>query len=89
MCLLYVGDNMPRASRARGHVHVPFSTSAPLGALVLLVASDARLSVCPLPHEQLRNNFKVELRWLPLTESAQKFLVDNVPRAPHANTAEY
>ncbi len=41
-----------------------FLTSAPLGALVLLVASDvlSRLSVClspcPLLHEQLRNNFR-------------------------------
>ena len=24
VCLLYVGVNMPRAPRARGHVHVPF-----------------------------------------------------------------
>ena len=24
VCLLYVGDNMPRAPHARGHVHVPF-----------------------------------------------------------------
>ena len=24
VCLLYVGDNMPRAPRARGHVHMPF-----------------------------------------------------------------
>ena len=28
-----------------------------------------------LLHEQLRNNFKVELRWLPLTESTQIFFV--------------
>ena len=24
MCLLYVGDNVPRAPHARGHMHVPF-----------------------------------------------------------------
>ena len=24
VCLLYVGDTMPRVPRARGHVHVPF-----------------------------------------------------------------
>ena len=28
--------------------------------------------------EQLRNNFKVQLRWLPLTESTQIFLCDSV-----------
>ena len=33
------------------------------------------LSPCPLLHEQLRNNFKVELRWLPLSESTQFFCV--------------
>ena len=27
----------------------------------------------PLSHEQLRNNFKVELRWLPLTKLTQIF----------------
>ena len=32
----------------------------------------------PLAHEQLRNNFKVQLRWLPLTESTQIFLCDSV-----------
>ena len=57
-----------------------FSTSAPLGALVLLVASDVCLWTClsPLAHEQLRSNFKVQLRWLPLTESTQIFLCDSV-----------
>ena len=38
-----------------------------------------------LLHEQLRNNFKVELRWLPLTESTQIFFCDSVPRAPRAH----
>ena len=53
--------------------------SAPLGALVLLVASDVVcMYVCPLAHEQLRSNFKVELRWLLLTESTQIFLCDSV-----------
>ena len=57
-----------------------FSTSAPLGALVLLVASDVCdfVSLSPLAHEQLRSNFKVELRWVPLSESAQIFFCGTV-----------
>ena len=55
-----------------------FSTSMPLGALVLLVASEVCIMYVTLLHEQLRNNFKVELRWLPLTESTQIFLCDSV-----------
>ena len=60
---------------------IRFSTSAPLGALVLLVAADVclfiYLFVClsPLAHEQLMSNFKVQLRWLPLSESTQTFFV--------------
>ena len=48
----------------------------------------------PLAHEQLRSNFKVQLRWLPLTESTQIFFVwlrvcliylgNNMPHAPRA-----
>ena len=47
----------------------------------------------PLAHEQHRSNFKVELRWLPITELTKFFVslrvcllyvVDNVPHAPHA-----
>ena len=56
-----------------------FSMSAPLGALVLLVASDVtcrRGSVSVEQLEQFRN--KVQLRWLPLTESTQIFLCDSV-----------
>ena len=73
--------------RARVHLtkqgrKILFSTSAPLGALVLLVASDSCLCVClcVCPHllEQLRSNFKVQLRWLPLTESTQIFFCDSV-----------
>ena len=59
-----------------------FSTSAPLGALILVVASDSCLLFSflyvTLAHEQFMSNFKVELRWLPLTESTQIFVCDSV-----------
>ena len=42
------------------------------------LVSSYLVSSCPLLHEQLRNNFKVELRWLPLTESTQIFFCDSV-----------
>ena len=38
----------------------------------------ARAKTCLEQLEELRNNFKVELRWLPLTESTQIFLCDFV-----------
>ena len=52
-----------------------------VAALVLLVASYVtwnRVGVSLEQLEQLRNNFKVQLRWLPLTESTQIFLCDSV-----------
>ena len=107
MCLLYVVDNMPRApcgvgENSKGLLRLLYicrggifneraarrsrSTSR-FGCLYIY------LRVCPLLHEQLRNNFKVELQWLPLTESTQIFLCDsvcllyvsdNMSRAPRA-----
>ena len=36
------------------------------------------VSLCPLAHEQLRSNFKVELRWLLITELTQIFMCDSL-----------
>ena len=57
---------------------VNFSTSAPLGALVLLVTLDPCKFVClyvKLAYEQLRSNFKVELWWLLIIQLTQFFCV--------------
>ena len=56
-----------RARRSRSH-----STSRFVCCMYVCVCGR------PLAHEQLRSNFKVELRWLPLTELTQFFLCDSV-----------
>ncbi len=54
-----------------------FSTSVPLGDLVLLVVSDVvcLFVVVTLAHEQLRSNFKVEIRGVLNTKLTHIFCV--------------
>ena len=77
VCLLYVGDNMPRAPRARGHVHVPFfeGTCQNLIWGTLATLEQLQSQITMVTELRIGSNFFVWLRVCLL------YVGDNMPRA--------